>query len=317
MKTNILKLKTAVTVCATAVVMASCCNNTPVVVPDTPLIVKDTSVGTFIVKNLSTQATIKQNEEVINRDTFLIAFKPNKDYSEKKFTIECNGLRKFNDSIFILPDEYFGSKIEDGKIIVPREPTPTIDVKISARIGEDDKDYDFLRADTSFVLNVATSYAIIPLCVDLTSDLKSLVDVEVGYTDVDGKELRYRVNDEEWVYTNGSFEHATFSLNTRLLNIKDKNVSTTFSVFYTPKKDIKYDKETYWLAHAIGRGNASVFIPSMINIPPINNSSDWHGLLVAFRYVSADVAAYLDELSKKPYERKFNISNGKVTEVKD
>lgn len=358
MKPSIFKLMAAVTVCAVAVVTTSC-ENTPIVKPDP--IVKDTSAGTFIVKNLSTQATIGQSAEIINRDTILIAFKPNQEYINSTFTIICNGLERVNDSIYVLPKDYLNSGVTtDGNTITahnPKDLPDVIEVNILASdtitTTSDSESYYIIKAESSFKLNVAKSYVIIPLKVNLSPDLKSFVDVELSYTDKDGNEQKYLIKEEEWVKPDSVtlFEYETeegetnfgyvvpdgckiieeerfardcyYVLNTRFLNLEN-DVTTTFSARYIPKPDIEIDRENYTFKHGIDRMSASISIPGTIvidNYISFNISIDIHiGMgtddISTPEETKEKVRSYLEELSNTPDIKKFNISKtGLITSV--
>lgn len=356
MKANIFKLMTAVTVCAVAMVIASCKD-----VENTPMVVKDTSAGTFIVKNLSTQEIIGQSAEVINRDTILIVFKPNQSYLNSTFTIICNGLEKVNDSIYVLPKDYLDSGVTvDGNTITvskPKDLPDDIEVNVLASdtikaTSDSESDY-IIKAESSFKLNVAKSYVIIPLKVKISPDLKSFVDVELSYTDKDGNEQKYLIKEDEWVKPDIEtfYEYKTengetaygfsvpegceiiheepyvpdcyYVLNTRFLNLEN-DVTTTFSARYILKPDIEVAKENYTFKHSIDRMPANISIPGTIlidNYISFSISIDIH-IGVGTDGVSTPeetkekVISYLEELSSHPDTKKFRISKtGTITSV--
>lgn len=327
MSTKLFRLMSAAMVlCAVEPFFTSCSSDDD----KTPKIeVKDDAAGTFVIKNLSTHASIGQNPEVINRDTILIAFRPKQDYRESTFTIMCEGLEKICDSLYILPKEFFDDGVKiDGNVITVSKPKDTpnsIEVKASAidtittRTTDNEKSF-IVKSETTFTLNVAKSYAIIPLQVGLSSDLKSLVDVKVSYTDINGIEQQFQVNDDEWINSDKANDTYVFTMNTRFLNIKDKEVMTTFTAHYSQKNDIVYDKKTYILAHDLSKGKGFVFIPgsSIINIGQSINWSLVIGGRSEYEYDSEDVATYLDDLSQNPDKKKYCISKqGEIKEVKE
>ncbi len=357
MNANIFKLMTAMTVyVVTMMTMVSCDGD-----DENTLVVKDTSAGTFIVKNLSTQEIIGQSAEVINKDTILIVFKPNQSYLNSTFTIICNGLEKVNDSIYVLPKDYLDSGVTiDGNTITvskPKDLPNDIEVNVLASdtikaTPDSESDY-IIKAESSFKLNVAKSYVIIPLKVKISPDLKSFVDVELSYTDKDGNEQKYLIQEDEWVkpdsvtlYTYETEEGETsygyvvpdgckiieeerfardcyYVLNTRFLNLEN-DVTTTFSASYIPKPDMEIDKENYTFKHGIDRMSASISIPGTIvidNYISFNISVDIHiGMgtddISTPEETKEKVKSYLEELSNHPDTKTFSISKtGIITSI--
>lgn len=366
MKANILKTCSAVLTCTLAMVLTSCPGPVPEPEPfpnpEPEPVVKDTSAGTFIVKNLSTQATIGQSAEVINRDTILIVFKPNQKYINSTFTIICNGLEKVNDSIYVLPKIYLDSGVTtDGNTITvhkPKDLPDVIEVNILASdtitTTSDSESNYVIKAESSFNLNVAKSYIIIPLKVSTSPDLKSLVDVELSYTDKYGNEQKYLIKEEEWVKPDSVtlFKYETeegetnygyvvpdgckiieeerlssdcyYVLNTRFLDLEN-DVTTIFSARYIPKPNIEIDKENYDFSHSIDRMSAKVSIPGTIFID--NYISFNISLNIKIGVGTDDIStpeetkekvrSYLEELSNTPDIKKFNISKtGLITSIK-
>ena len=321
METIYFRLTTSVLVAFILVTAIASCQNDN---EESPAI-KNKDAGTFIIKNLSTQKAIAEYSEVINRDTILIAFRPNQKYFNSHFSIKCEGLDRINDSLFILPKDFFdnGVTIKGDTIIVskPKDIPNSIAVKVSATgsvsARSDKGSDDFIQADSTFTLIIAKSYALIPLQVGLSSDLLSLVDVEVSYTDLNGMSQKHRVKDHEWVKTYKSNDTFLFSLNARFLNIKGKEMVTTFTANYLPKEKIELDKDTYNLLHDLSMGEPTVFIPGLTVIN-INHSTNW-GLEIddCPEYASEDVTAYLEELSNNPDVKRFKLStSGNIEEVK-
>lgn len=326
MKTNLFKLmSTALVAFAVAMVFTSCDDD------DKPEPIKYTTSftdGTFEITNLSAYEPVGNTAVVICHDTLLIKFYPKQDYENSTFTISCPELEKVNDSIFVVPN------LKTGENQITLEAADTID-NININIIN--------KSEQVITLTIPESYMIIPLLVSVSADLKPFIDVELSYTNIEGKEQKYLIKEEEWIKpdsvtlykyetADGKISYAYtvpegakileeerhapnphFSLDTRFLDLKN-DVTTTFTARYIPKHDIELSREKYSFTHNIDRKSARVSIPGKIVIDAytaINIDLTDHTVL------KENVAAYLEELASKPDVKKFKLStSGDIDSVR-
>lgn len=307
------------------VCLSSCCtDDDPEPQSNVPaLTLKDSAAGTFEITNLSSRETIDQVADVIKDDTLLIRFIPKIDYRSYIFSISCNDLDKVNDSIFIVP------RMTAGTHNVQLMATDTIDTNI-------------FQAERLVTLNVPNSYFVIPLDVQLSSDLQSLVNVEISYTDKEGIERKHLIKEDEWLRPDSFFvykyqldgnvaiwstniidgyepvevkkcaSNPSFTLDTRFLNLQNE-IITTFTARYIPKTDLQLERNSYEFAHRIDRKSARISIPGQVNIDvyyPINIDLSNHTV------TKDNVSTYLEQLSNHPDVKRFKIlTNGQIEKV--
>lgn len=323
MKTNLIKLMSAaMAVLAVTMVFTSCCNDS-----DSEPIKFTTSLsdGSFEVTNLSAHEPVGSSAVVIYHDTLLIKFNSKQDYENPSFTISCRELEKVNDSIFVVPSLKTGEN------------------KITLEAADTVNNYIIYKAEQIITFKIPESYMIIPLSVRVSADLKPFIDVELSYTDKEGKEKKYLIKEEEWIKPDSAlfYKYETedgligyasqvpegakileeeklasdprFTLDTRFVDLKN-DVTTTFSARYIPKQNVELEREEYRFTHYIDRKSAQISIPGKIVIDAytsINIDLTDHTVR------KEDVASYLEELSAKPDIKKFKLlTSGSIESVK-
>lgn len=283
--------------------------------------VKDTSAGTFLVKNISSHESFTSVADVVPEDTLLIQFTPKQDYRNYSFAIFCNDLEQLNDSIYVVP------RLGAG--------THNIELSAADTIGN-----LIYSATKELRITIPESYIIIPMIVSVSADLQPLVNVELSYTDKNGDECKYLIGEEEWIKPDSAsfYKYKSedghihysgrvpegceileeeryapnryFILNTRFLNLT-YDVTTTFTARYVPKANIELDRDSYEFTHGIDRQSARVSIPKVI---VIDSYSSFNIDLTNHTVQKDNVMSYLEELSKNPDTQQFNLSTkGNIT----
>ena len=283
--------------------------------------ITEKQAGTLTVKNLSAHEDIVESADVIKNDTLLIHFIPKQDSLDHTFSIYSKELTKVNDSIFVVP------RMDSG--------THEVELMVSDTIG-----FEVYQAKKDLIFNVPKSYIVTPIIVEVSSDLKPFVDVELSYTDKEGFERKHLIKEEEWIkpdsviiykYENaegrtawsgkvpegckilGEEKYASypyFIMDARFLDIKT-NITTTFSARYIPKSNITSDRDKYVFSHGIDRMSAKISIPETI---VIDNYTSLSFDMSDKTITKENITPYLYELSQTPDVKKFNISTmGEIT----
>ena len=149
----------------------------------------------------------------------------------------------------------------------------------------------------------------------MTDHLQELVTPEVTYTDADGNSHTFTVRDEDLtMQTNDDITTYFYTFNVRYYKT---GITSSVSVTYIPRPDIKLGRERYYLYHSLRTGSADVHIPGLVYV----DLSTSFGISIVLGgedgVAKNDVPAALEELKNTPDVLRLDIfkDNG-IKEVK-
>ena len=291
--------------------------------------------GTFIVTNLSyDEGNDNLNVNALKGDTLKVIFSPKKDYKDLKFVLDCQELKKLNDSLFVVTDSKAGRYQH------------SLSAKYEAKTESTNISYS---ANNILTVNIPEAYVIIPYKVSISNDLLGFVDAELSYTDADGNDHTCVISDNQWVRSDSvrcqlwedakgglhfvevEKDHAEegwtlveermelpyiyYDFIVRYYNV---GISTNVIVRYKQKESMSFDRDSYDFYHKLKRGKADVHIPNLIYIDN-SFSFDLTINIGGDNLLKKDkVKDYIDELVKTPDVIKLRIdpADGVIKEEK-
>ena len=288
---------------------------------------KNNVEGAFTITNISSGKVMNaSSNKMFDKDTLRIMFQPKEEHKDLQFTIDCEELKSIGDNLYILK----------SNTLSPNS------LKVTAKCESGNTQY---CAETKIGINISHSYAVIPFCVQASQDLLLLSSAQVTYTDADGQEHSFGINDEEWVRpdsinlylfrdNNGNEQlindksegeekgwtlieeeklgpNATFTFDVRYYHL---GIDASVSVTYKRKEHVTATADTYYLLHRIDRKSADITVSNGIVVDiynPTNIDLTDHNI------PNTELENYFIKLQSNPDIFKLNISNtGSITQIK-
>lgn len=330
MKRKLFYVMTAI-VATSAMLMTSSCKSDDDTNPIAPIV--DKQAGSFKVVNLSyDDGTTGTSITALPDDTLKVAFVPKEKYRNISFKVNCEGLNKLNDSMYVVKNSNSG--IMKCQMTADfKQKNYSTDISYSAQ--------DVLE------IRIPESYAIIPYYLSLSQDLKELVSPEITYIDADRKKHTFVLEDETFSQPDSTTfytyrdsegrEHTTSNSEpdegwTLIEKVKFANpVKSRFVIRYynvgivaevqfryIPKDNVKLTRERYFLSRSFDRESANVHIPNMLVVDVYQSTGSimYVGKNGYDGVPKEDVPAAMTELSNTTDNIKFFINeNGKIDKV--
>lgn len=290
------------------------------------------NAGEFSITNLSSKENVDGSEvKLINGDTLKVVFKPKNEYKDYSFTVSCTSLNKLNDSLFVVSN-------------LPSNRNEVLFTSASSKVEKKDSILTYF-AERKVILNIPSSYVIIPFHLEATQDLLQMTTAEITCKNGDGTQSTIVLNEDDWVCRDSStiylyvdaegkkhytaqstpedgwtkVEERKFASNSYYdfkVRYFQLGVDNEIIVKYIPKSLLSMERDSYSFYHSLDRSIATVVIPGVQVIDIYSSTNISINIGSDYGVKKDDVKSYLDNLRNTQDVFKFNISNnGSITKV--